>query len=348
MGGGGLASLLSIVGFAQPHDHAFAVQEFMLSRDAVERLQASPGLRAIYERAGRWDVWFGFPNGLRGSSDEHLWRHWKRMAEVIFNANSGIAIIRVRAFRAEDAEALALGLLTLAEDRVNAINARVFADALRLAESEVARAEQRATEAQAALSGFRARELTLDPVRSSVLLIELLGRLNAEVATLEAQAAEMERSAPGNPALPSVRGRAEALRRQIAEERRRAAAQDASGLGEASVVRQLAEYDRLNLERDFANRLLTGALQGMQAARVEARRQQLFLERVVEPRAADWPAHPQVLRWSLTIAALNAIGLMIAWLLVVGVREHRRGLELRATEGSRATPQAGMRRSGHP
>jgi len=319
---GGLSSLFAAVGIAQSHDQAFTIQDFMLSRDAVRLLQERIDLRAAYTRPAS-DPFYGFPNWLNGHSFEHLWRHYLRMTEVVFHANTGITSLRTKAFNPEQARNIARELMAIGELAVNGINQRLFEDGVRLARLEVARAEERVTAAQAALSAFRGRELTLDPGRSSIFVMELIGRLGSELAATQAQIAEIRATARNNPALPSSMGRAEALRAQIAEERQRA-----SG-GPAGLARQLGEYDRLNLEREFANRLLVGSLQGLQAARLEAQRQQLFLEQVTEAQIADYALFPEVLRWSVTISALNAIAVMIGWLLFVGAREHKRGLQVR-------------------
>jgi capsular polysaccharide transport system permease protein len=318
----GLASLFAAVGIAQPNDHAHTVQEFMLSRDAVRQLQERIALREIYARAPG-DPFFGFPSALNGTSDEHLWRYYRRMTEVVFNANSGITSIRVRAFTPADAQAIVQELLALGEQTVNSMNTRVLADGVRIASLEVSRAEERVAAAQAALSEFRARELTLDPQRGSVLATELIGRLNGELAAARAQLAELRAISPTTPAIPSLQGRIAALTTQIGEERERAVS------GPEGLTRQLGTFDRLNLEREFANRLLTGALQGLQAARLEAQRQQLFIERVTEPTRIDYAGYPQVTRWVLTNMMLNLVAVMIGWLLFVGAREHQRGLAVR-------------------
>ncbi|MBS7813388.1 hypothetical protein [Roseococcus pinisoli] len=318
----GLATLLATFGIGQPHEHAYSVQEFMLSRDAVKQLDERIGFRRVYGQV-TWDPYFEFPSLLNGRSAEHMWRFHRRMTEVIFNANTSITSIRVRAFTPDDARAMARELLVLGEQTVNTINQRLFADAIRLAALEVTRAEERVTTAQAALSEFRGRELTLDPSRGSIIVTELIGRLNAELAATRAQLSELLALSPSSPGLPNLRSRIAALVAQINEERERAVG------GADGLTQQLGKYDRLNLDREFANQQLASAMQALQVARLEGQRQQLFIERVVEPGLPDYAAYPEVTRWVFTNMALNLIMFMIGWLMVVGAREHRRGLQVR-------------------
>ena len=51
------------------------------------------------------------------------------------------------------------------------------------------------------------------------------------------------------------------------------------------------------LEREFADRALASALASLENARAESQRQQLYLERVVAPHAADYPSQPRRLLW---------------------------------------------------
>ena len=79
--------------------------------------------------------------------------------------------------------------------------------------------------------------------------------------------------------------------------------------------------------RDFAKAALTRSLDALDLARAEARRQQLFLQRVVSPQKADYPLKPDSLMTFLTVFALNLIAVMVVWLLRTGVREHAQYIE---------------------
>ncbi|WP_439496037.1 hypothetical protein [Bosea sp. (in: a-proteobacteria)] len=54
----------------------------------------------------------------------------------------------------------------------------------------------------------------------------------------------------------------------------------------------------------------------------EARRQQLYLERIVEPRAADYSAEPRRLRNVIVTFCATLLLFFVGWLLSQGVREH--------------------------
>ena len=85
---------------------------------------------------------------------------------------------------------------------------------------------------------------------------------------------------------------------------------------------KLSVYERLAMDRQFAVDALNRSLQTQESAEVEARRQQLFLERIVSPNEPDYATMP-LRTWNFaTIAILNLLGLMIFWLFKTGLREH--------------------------
>jgi capsular polysaccharide transport system permease protein len=121
---------------------------------------------------------------------------------------------------------------------------------------------------------------------------------------------------PDNPALQVTRNRIAALERQIAAERSRRTQ------GDGALSQQLAAFERLMLEREFADRQLASATASLETARMEAQRQQLYLARVVEPNLAVYPLYPRKLISVGSIFLGLSVAFGIGWLLVAGMREH--------------------------
>ena len=80
-------------------------------------------------------------------------------------------------------------------------------------------------------------------------------------------------------------------------------ANDSDGLAE-----KIAEYERLMLQQEFSVRSLAQAVAALELARVDARRQQMFLERVVEPGVPDQAMEPRRWRNVFTVLGYNVIG----------------------------------------
>jgi capsular polysaccharide transport system permease protein len=60
-----------------------------------------------------------------------------------------------------------------------------------------------------------------------------------------------------------------------------------------SVVATLTEYGALGGRRELAEKALASAFTPLEAARLEAQRQQLYLETIAQPNFADYPLYPK-------------------------------------------------------
>lgn len=310
----GLAFLTQL-GFGRSQDDSFIVQEFIGSRDAIEKIRANMPLEKLFGREDA-DLLARYPSILYALHDEEFHRYFRRMVSVVHVDNTGISTLRVRAFAPDDAQKIASALLALSEDFVNRMNQRVQEDAVRNSLDELRNAQQRIIDAQAALTNFRNRELMVDPMQNAVSLAELIASLSAELASTQAQILELKAASPNSPQVASLQRKSTALVEQITHERSRIAG-DVRGLAS-----RMAEYERLTLEREFANKMLSTAESELARSRAEAARQLLYLERIAEPQVADYPQYPKRFRNVLTVAVANVLGLLIAWLMYTGISEH--------------------------
>ncbi|WP_135470025.1 capsule biosynthesis protein [Crenalkalicoccus roseus] len=311
---GGLAEAMQGAGFSRASEDAMGVRDYLQSHDAVAALRQRADLVAIYRRPEADPLarlWWPDP------SIERLTDYFNRMVSTEYDATSGITRLRVRSFRPEDSRLVAQELLALSEELVNRLNRRLQEDSLRVAREEVARAEARLAEAQAALTAFRERERAVDPAQSAALALENLGRLEGALAQARAEMAEAQRFARAdNPRILQIRNRIEGLSAQVAEERQRIASRD---LG---FSQQVGEYERLSTERELARTQLASATASLERALADAQRQQIFLLRVVEPNLAEWPRYPKATENVLYIFLCLSVGYGLAWLLIAGMREH--------------------------
>jgi capsular polysaccharide transport system permease protein len=313
----GAGSTLAMSGIVRSGDDGYIVQEFVESRDALSWALQHAELKAAYSNpAARLDLFWRFPNLFEPRNEEGLFRHFQRMVSADFDSSTGVNTLKVQAFTPADAQRIANSLLEAAEDLVNRLNERARRDAIALAEAEVERARQRTVNAQAALTAFRERERMIDPGQATLAVLEAIGRLSQEVALVSVQIGEMATSSPNGPQMAPLRGRRAALEAQIAQERQRLA-------GDAqSIAPRIVEYERLMLEREFAEKALVSAMTALEAARVETMRQHVYLERVTNPSLPDYPAYPWRVVWILTVAAAGYMAWRMWRFLSADARRH--------------------------
>lgn len=314
---GGLGSFLQLAGITRSQDDTFAVHEFMTSRDAISQLQAELPLREMFNRPEA-DFISAYPSILFGETGEGFHGYFERAISISYSSTTGISRLSVDAFRAEDAHAIAEKLLTLGEALVNKMNQSIHDDAVGFAEQDVAAAQDRLIHSQALVTAFRNRELTIDPEAGAKTLQELVAKLSAELAALRARIAELEASAPQSPLLPGLRTRAAAIEEQLARESQQVSAAG----GDAGLAQKMSEYESLMIAHEFANEDLGRALAALELARSEARKQQLFLERVVQPSTPDTSNAPHRLQSLLAVLAANLVLALVGWFVWTGIREH--------------------------
>jgi capsular polysaccharide transport system permease protein len=313
--GGGLAAFLQMTGVSRAQDDTFAVQDFIMSRAAATTLPQNVDLRSIYGKP-ETDRLSRYPNIFYGESDEELHQYMQSMVSVVYNPNTSISTLKVEAFSAKEAQMVASALLMRSEDVVNRINTRIRDDSILNAEKEVGISEQRVIEAQVAITDFRNREMMIDPAASSLVVLELVAQLSTELSRTRAMIAQMQAESPNSPQLPSLIGRADALEQQVSAERSRIS-NTSDGL-----ANKISVYERLVIERELSERILSTAIASLEGARTEARRQQLYLQRIVEPTLPDKALEPRRIFTIFSFIAGNLILLLVIWLLRTGVNTH--------------------------
>jgi capsular polysaccharide transport system permease protein len=68
--------------------------------------------------------------------------------------------------------------------------------------------------------------------------------------------------------------------------------------------------------------MLKSANASLEQARIEAQKQQFYLERVVSPNKPDMPLLPKRLYGILVVFAASLCLYFIGWMLIVGILEH--------------------------
>ncbi|MND83567.1 hypothetical protein D3C77_179080 [compost metagenome] len=311
-----LGLVLQGVGMSAGGSDSFAVQEYMVSRDAAETLDRKFDLDKVLSAHGA-DVFSRYPRPFQPASSEGRFEALKRFVVVGYNATTGITTLRVQAFAAREAQAMNRALLDSGEELVNRLNERAALDAVKDAEAAVTQATARRAQVQQQMAAFRNREGFLDPQLVAGESTQVISGLLGVLAALKAELAELQQSAPQSPQIPILHGRILAYEVQVEQER-------AKLTGRAgSLAPKIAAYESLALQREVAEKALLQASAALLTAEQDVRRQKLYLDRIVEPNLADRPMEPRRLR-AILIVFLSSMALyLLGRLLWAGLREHR-------------------------
>lgn len=309
-----LGMLLRSPGVSASGDEVFAVQEYVESRDALKALDQKGIVSRAFSRPGV--DWFSRLNQGRHSFED-LYKYYKKKVDIKHEASSSITTMQFRAYSASDAYHMNERLLELSEGLVNRLNGRSREDLIRYATNEVRNAEAAAQTAAIALSAFRNQQGIVDPDRQATVQIQLVSKLQDELITAKTQLLQLRAFTPDNPQIPVLQTSIIGLTKEIDEQVARVAG------GQKSLAAAQVRYQRLSLESQFADKQLASALASLEEARNEARRKQVYLERIVQPNIPDEALEPRRWRGIFSTFALGMVAWGVLSMLLAGLKEHR-------------------------
>lgn len=308
--------VLKGAGFARSTDDTYTIQAFILSRDALRLLDEQIHIKTIFSN-NNIDIFTRFGGIYRENSFEELYKFYQKFIDVQLDSASSIAKLTTRAFTAADSLRINQLLLEMSETLVNRLNERGRQDMIRFATQEVADAEKTAKKAALALARYRNEKNVIDPEKQSSIPLQQIAKLQDELITTKTQILQLEKIAKDNPQIPILRQRMQMLEDEIKTGNRNIA-----GSGEQSLASKAAEYQRLALEKEFADKMWASTMTTLEQARTEAQRKQIYLERIVQPSQPDIAVEPHRIRAILTTLIMGIISWGILAILVAGVREH--------------------------
>jgi capsular polysaccharide transport system permease protein len=310
-----LANFIQTTGLSSSQEQANELMDYIRSRDALADAQQHIDVHAIFSSKNA-DIFTRFPQFFQADTFENIYKYYGWAVGAHMDNDTGAAVLTVKAHSPKEAQALNEQLLKLSEDLINRLNQRAERRAIAEAETHVATAEKRVRFARIALREYRNNEDLLDPAKQATGVLELSNKLIGEQVALKAQLTLMQRVAPANPSIPALQSRIDAIGRQISMQNGRAVG---TSVGIAS---KLTDYEKFIQEQEFAVQSMNAANAGLEQARVDAQKQQYYLERVVEPNKPDQEQLPHRLTQILTIAGILSCLYFIIWMLVVGIIEH--------------------------
>lgn len=315
-GSAGLGMLLKASGFSNDNSEALVTRDYILSRDALAAVNKDGLVTRAYTTGGGASIFNRFNPLGQKAIGERLYRFYVNKLEVANETASSITTLRVRAFTPKDAEAINERLLERAEDMVNRLNLRGRTDVIDYANKELVEAKVVARDAAVALSNYRNRSGVVDPERQASTQLQMISKLQDELISTKTELVQLRAFTPQNPQIPVLTSRIAELGREID-------AQMGQVVGNrTSLAATAAEYQRLQLESEVADKQLGAAIASYQDARNEARRKRAYIERIAQPSLPDSSDEPKRLRGILSTFVLGLVAWGILTMLTAGVREH--------------------------
>lgn len=315
--------LSSVTGFASSNSttsDSYVIRNFLISPDLLRRLDEELDLREVYS-APDVDLLSRF-NASRPFED--FVKYWPRRMKTSYDNTTGIVTFEVQAYDPETAVTLADTVLAATEQLVNALSEAARRDAVKLATSEVERAEEALRQVQADLREFRSVSGSIDLTTNARLDAELVAGLEERLTELKTRIAVLaQQVSPDAPSLKQMRSEASALEAELLARRAAVGGGNTSGDG-GSTAEALARYESLQLEQTFAQQRFASALASLESARIDADRQQRYLAVFSRPALPEDAIYPLRVRDTFLIAISAFLIWAVGSLLVASVRDHMR------------------------
>ena len=310
--GGGATDLLSGLGQlagSSAGSDGDILYEFIQSQELVRAIDEELDLVGHYTIPYPADPAFAlWPD----AAIEDLLAYWERMVQISFDRSSGLIEVRVLAFTPDMAQSVAQAIVRRSQEMINALNAQARADATRYASADLEEALIRLKSAREALTQFRTVTQIVDPDA------DIQGRMGV-MNNLQQQLAEalieydllQETTTQGDPRLSREQRRIEVIRARIADERQ-SFATDTTETGAAGedYPTLIAEFEALNVDREYAEETYRAALTALDAARANASRQRPVIWRTyITPTAPETAEYPR----RLVLMGLAGLFLQLIW-----------------------------------
>jgi capsular polysaccharide transport system permease protein len=309
---GGANPLLSVLGGTSPagSNNNFVVVDYLSSRQAVEELQRRIRIKELYSRQNI--DWFDRFDSTRPIED--FVKYWQAHITAHFDMVTGIASAEVRAYSPDDALAISNTLVSLAEELINRIANRTRLDAVRLARTELEDAQDKLRQARDKMTAYRVKFGLIDPSTSVVASNStLIQSLRANLVQLETQLSTLlaQKLNSDAPAVVALKNQIKSTQEQLS----RTEESVGNPTKQAPLSTVVSDYERLNLEVQLSQNLVTSAMQAFEQARATASAQQLYITPYVRPSRPESATYPLRLLSILFVAfvgcAIWIVGILI-------------------------------------
>lgn len=293
--------------------------EFIQSQKLVADMDAELDLRRIWAAPGYDPVFTLAPDATL----EDLVQYWNGMVHLTRGKNAGLLEIEVRAFTPEDATRIATALFDRSSQMINQLSDIAREDAIRFARTDLDEALDRLKTAREAMTRFRNINQIVNPESDIQSQAGLLANLHSQQAATLIELDLLRDTVPENdPRVTQAERRLQVIETRIDAERGKFGLGPA-GQGNAAFADLVGEYERLTVDREFAERAYVTAMASYDAAIAEARRQSRYLAAYMEPTTAQSSIYPRRLTLLLTLTIFLGLGWTIGLLIYYSAKDRR-------------------------
>jgi len=208
---------------------------------------------------------------------------------------------------------------------INQLSAIARADTTRYAKEELDKSIERLKVARTAVTEFRSRTQIVDPTADIQGQMGLLNTLQQQLAAaiIELNLLRETTMVGGDPRINQSERRIAVIQQLIDQEREKFGVGSGGQTATNDYSALVGEFERLSVDREFAEKAYLAALTAYDESLAQAQRQSRYLAAHVRPTLAEEALYPQRVQTSLLVIGLLLAGWGIAMLIYYSVRDRR-------------------------
>ncbi|MES2480604.1 MAG: chain-length determining protein [Pseudomonadota bacterium] len=290
------------------------LRDYLLSTDMLLQADAALKLRDHYQH-GDWlsRLW------PREEKLELFHEYYKKRVSVELDEFTGILSIQVQALTPKMAQALASFLMRKGEEAMNGISHELAREQVRFLEQQVGTLGKRVHATRTAVLDFQNRKGLVSPLATTENFAGVVARLEAQLSEMQTRRRALVGYLQNNaPNVVDLDMQISAIETQLKSERSRLTAP-----GGKTLNATVEEFQRLQLEAEFAQDVFKTALVALEKGRVDATRTLKKVSVLQSPALPEHPLRPRRIYNTLVYSIIVLLLAGVVSLLLAIVRDHQ-------------------------
>ncbi|MBO9669945.1 MAG: hypothetical protein J7485_05465 [Sphingobium sp.] len=218
-------------------------------------------------------------------------KYWRKRLDARFETTSQTVTVRVEAFSPEDARIISRAIFQLSEELLNNMSLRARTDQVRHAQAEVSEAQKHVEEIESRLLAERRNSGVIDPAKQVTLDLSRIADLQRAVDEAELEVTTWQQYlAPNAPAMAAAKAKLAAAKEKLALVQ--ASKLQGTREGGKALPPTIKTFSELEISRDYAMKRFEAAMAALNSAQMDAERQQLYFDTIVQPQLPQERSYP--------------------------------------------------------
>lgn len=310
-----LSGLLGNTGSNNKPDQLL-LRDYLLSVDMLKKLDKMLNLREHYSDTGI-DIFSRM--WAKDVSLEEFYEYFRSRVSVEFDDYAGVLIISVQAYNPKMAHDIASMLVSEGEQFMNTMAKNLAKEQVDFLQGELQQLTDNTMTARQEMLNYQNAHGLVSPQTTAENVSGIVNNLEAQLSELQTKrAAMLSYLMPTSPNVAELNIQISAIEKQLAKEKEKLTSPNKKTLN-----RTIEEYQRLEMNAEFAQEVYKTALIGLEKGRFEASRTLKKMSVLQEPTLPEYPLQPRRIYNSIVFIIFTFVIAGTVHLLTAIIRDHK-------------------------